>query len=258
MTLEELVRQVPQFDRWGPTDQIRFIAWYFHVHEDRADYEVGAFRCAYEALNLTPPSSLSQLITQLVDKEDMNRKAGRLSLGRRLRVEFDGKYGRRQTTVAVAKLLRELPMMVPGLAERAFLDEAIKCFEVGAYRAATVMSWNLAFDHFLNWVFKNHLTAFNAQWPVTFPTGKRVVIAKREDFADAAESKILQVCRMANIITGDQKKMLDEKLDKRNSAAHPSDITFGQAQTEGYIEDLVHNVVLKPTGLELSVARRDG
>jgi hypothetical protein len=41
--------------------------------------------------------------------------------------------------------------------------------------------------------------------------------------------------------------MLDEKLDKRNSAAHPSDLVFGQAQAEAFIDDIVQNVVLKLT-----------
>jgi len=118
----------------------------------------------------------------------------------------------------VAKLLRELPAKVPGVAERAFLYEAIKCFEAGAYRAAIVMSWNLAYDHLLLWVLKNHLPAFNAEWPKTFPT-KRLVAAKREDFGDAKEAHVLQVCRAAGFISADLKKMLDEKLDKRNSAA---------------------------------------
>src|SRR5213078_2611667 len=95
-----------------------------------------------------------------------------------------------QTAVAVAKLLRELPAKVPHIAERTFLDEAIRCFEVGAYRSAIVMTWNLAFDHLLHWVFKSHLATFNGQWPQTFTQGKRLVVTKREDFADAKEFQI--------------------------------------------------------------------
>jgi len=246
VTLDELVGQVTAFDNWGSTDQIRFIAWFFHSHDDRADFEVGDFRRAYQDLSMTVPPGLSQLVKQLVAKGDFDKKAARMFLVRRLRSDFDNKYGLRQTAISVAKLLRELPAKVPGVAERAFLDAVIKCFEVGAYRAAIVMSWMLAYDHLLNWVFRNRIDDFNKQWPLTFTQGKQLVVKKREDFADAkSEFLVLQNCRMAGIITEDVRKMLEETLNKRNSAAHPSDIIFGQTETEGYVEHLVQNVVLK-------------
>ncbi|MDP2276183.1 MAG: hypothetical protein Q8N23_35000 [Archangium sp.] len=243
MAIEEFVRQVPEFEGWGHTQRIRFIGWYYHALDARPDYEVGEFRRAYERLNLTPPSNISQLVTQLVEQKQLIRKAKKLSLDRRLRLEFDAKYGQRPTAISVTKLLQELPAKVPHVAERAFLDETIKCFGAGAYRAAIVMSWNLAYDHLLQWVLKNHLAAFNAAWPTTFK--KPFVVFNREDFADAKEAHIIQVCRAAGFIGADLKKMLDEKLDKRNSAAHPSAIVFGQAQAEAHIDDLVQNVVLK-------------
>lgn len=129
------------------------------------------------------------------------------------------------------------------MSERAFLDETIKCFGAGAYRAAIVMSWNLGYDHLLEWVLKHHLAAFNAAWPATFPK-KQFSVSTRADFAEAKEAHIIQVCRAAGCISADMKKLLDEKLDKRNSAAHPSALVFGQAQAEAYIDDLVRNVLM--------------
>lgn len=243
MTIEELVRQVPEFEAWGHTQRLRFIGWYYHAHEARPDYELSELRRAFEQLNLAPPTNISQLVTQLVDKKELIKKARKLSLDRRLRQEFDSKYGQRPTALIVTKLLQGLPAKVPHVAERAFLDETIKCFGAGAYRAAIVMGWNLAYDHLLDWVLKNHLAAFNAAWPATFK--KPLVVANRGDFADAKEAHVIQVCRAAGFITADLKKMLDEKLDRRNSAAHPSDIVVGQAQAEAFIDDLLQNVVLK-------------
>jgi hypothetical protein len=40
-------------------------------------------------------------------------------------------------------------------------------------------------------------------------------------------------------------KILDEKLGKRNSAAHPSGVKIGHLQADAFIDDLVRNVVLK-------------
>jgi hypothetical protein len=55
------------------------------------------------------------------------------------------KYGERKITVEVTKMLTDLPAKVPDVAEREFLDEALICYRNGAFRAAVVMTWNLAF-----------------------------------------------------------------------------------------------------------------
>jgi hypothetical protein len=59
------------------------------------------------------------------------------------------------------------------------------------------------------------------------------------------ESEILTVCKSAAIITADLYRILDEKLGKRNTAAHPSTVGVSQIQVEGVIDDLVNNIVLK-------------
>ncbi len=38
---------------------------------------------------------------------------------------------------------------------------------------------------------------------------------------------------------------MDEKLGKRNSAAHASSVAIGQLQADALIDDLVKNVVVK-------------
>jgi len=84
-----------------------------------------------------------------------------------------------------AKLLADLPAKIPDLAERAFLSEAISCYRVSAYRAAIVMTWNLAFDHLLNWIMLDaaRIAAFNTAVPKRLSKSK-VVIANRQDFDD--------------------------------------------------------------------------
>jgi hypothetical protein len=244
--LEDFVDQVPEFGKWSHTDRLRFLGWYYHAFDSQPDFEVAQFRRSYELLSIAPPGNLSQLVKQLVDQKHLLRRAKRLSLDRRLRQDFDSRYGQRPTAVVVTRLLQELPAKVPQLAERAFLDETIRCFGAGAYRASIVMSWNLAYDHLVEWVLKKHLVAFVTAWPATFPK-KPFVPTQRADFADAKETHVIQVCRAAGLISADLKKLLDEKLDKRNSAAHPSSLNFSQAQAEAFIDDLVQNVVLALT-----------
>jgi hypothetical protein len=247
--IEDVVRSVPAFGTWSHSDRIRFIGWYLHVHEGLAYFEIAHFRRAYESMSLAQPSNFSQLLNQLVQQKHMLKNAKGIALERRVREKFDSRYGQRPTTVEVTKLLAELPLKIPQLAERDFLDEAIKCFRCGAFRAAIVMTWNLAYDHFVDWVLKNHITAFNVQWPISFQKdyakARILAISKRDDFSELKESQVIQICRSAGLITGDVKNMLEEKLEKRNSAAHPSNMAFTQVQAEAFIDDLVRNIVLK-------------
>ena len=107
------------------------------------------------------------------------------------------------------------------------------------------MAWNLAYDHLCEFVLANHLAAFNTQLPRSFPRADISAIAKRDDFSELKESQVLQVCRSANITSGSLQKVLKEKLDRRNVAAHPSGVATSQLTAEEFIKDLIENVVLK-------------
>ena len=55
------------------------------------------------------------------------------------------------------------------------------------------------------------------------------------------------MCGSAGIINGNLKKILNEKLNRRNLAAHPSLVEITVHQAEDVISDLVNNVILKMT-----------
>jgi hypothetical protein len=65
----------------------------------------------------------------------------------RIREPLEARFGQRAATTQVDKLLAELPTRIPNLVERDFLKEALICFRHKAFRAAIVMTWNLAYDH---------------------------------------------------------------------------------------------------------------
>ncbi len=160
---------------------------------------------------------------------------------------MDGKYGSRPAAIYISKLLTDLPTRIPNLAERTYLDEALVCFNVGAFRASIVMCWNLAYDHLCELVLTRHLRDFNAQLPKSFPKADISVLNKKDDFQELKESQVLQVCKSANIISGSLHKTLKEKLDRRNIAAHASGVVVSQPTAEEFIKDLIENVVLKLT-----------
>ncbi|WP_224373186.1 hypothetical protein [Hyalangium versicolor] len=249
--MEQLVNSIAGFDQWTHAEKIRFFAWSLHSKDRKERFSVSDLRSRYEALNLSQPGNIHQLVAQLVQQRDLLKDSNGYRLEKGVRDSYEERYGQRPITVQVDKLLAELPAKVPDLAERAFLDEAIRCLRCGAFRAAIVMTWNLTFDHFCLFILKNHLAAFNAQWPLSFSKEHQKAtiqaIGKREEFAELKESQVIQICRSAGIITGDIAKVLTEKLAKRNSAAHPSDVVVTQVQAEAFVDDLVRNVVLRFT-----------
>ena len=151
--------------------------------------------------------------------------------------------------VQVTKLLCDLPAQVPSLAERTYLDEALICYENGAFRAAVVMTWNLAYHHLCDYVIKNKLADFNARWLLKYPghhrNGTRSISVIDDFMQELKEAEIIVICKDEGIITKDIWRIMEEKLGKRNSAAHASSIVISQLQADAFIDDLVRNVVIK-------------
>lgn len=247
MNLSELVRDIPGFAEWSQTEKIKFFGWHLHTYRSRERFMPADICACYDELHLAKPSSVgSHLSAALKSKaKDVLHDRQGYRLAMHTRSQFENKFGQRASTVQVHKLLLELSGKIPDLTERAFLNEAIVCFRHNAHRAAIVMCWNLAFDHLCNWIMSKHLTEFNAQLPVSYPKSRLKAVSKKEDFEELREFDILQTCRTAGITTSGIHKILTQKLETRNSAAHPSNVSFNQLQTEEFISTLISNVVLK-------------
>lgn len=251
MTLEELVNGVSGFSGWRHADKIKFFAWFLHSKRGRERFMPADIKACYVELGLDEPSSIAPFLTameQRKPKDVLHNKQG-YALEKRVRDELEKKYGQRPAAIQVDKLLMELPAKVQNLAERTFLDETLICYRCKAFRAAIVMAWNLAYDHLCHYVLNKHLAAFNVQWPKSYQKkhadARIKAVAVRDDFGELQESDVIQICRSANIITNDIYKILNEKLGKRNTYAHPSTVTAIPHAAEEVINDLVTNVVLK-------------
>jgi hypothetical protein len=246
-----VVAGIPSFSSRSHADKIRVFCWYVQTHRKLERFGAVDIRKCYEELPMAPPQNIGPFLRRMTESnpQELLRDARGYYLEHTFRETMDAKYGQRKITIQVTQMLMDLPSKVPDVAEREFLDEALICYRCGAFRAAIVMTWNLAFDHLLNFILKQRLSAFNTQWPISFfkqnQKARVQSISSRDDFGELKESEILSICKSAAIITPGQYGILDEKLGKRNTAAHPSTIVVSQIQVEGVIDDLVNNVVLK-------------
>lgn len=248
--LGDLIIHVSGFDKLPPREKIRLFAWFLHTHRATESFDLDAIRNCYKQLHLVP-DQISTYVTNMVNAKppDLIKERGSYKLTRAVRSTLDASYGLHQTTVAVSKLLSDLPNTVPDVAERTFLSEALKCYRVEAYRACIVMAWNLAFDHLLRWILKDptRLAAFNVTIPKRFPKKATLSIVTQDDFEELKESETIEVCNTANLMSVNIVKILREKLIRRNMAAHPSGVVIVQSQADDVVTDLVNNVVLALT-----------
>jgi len=148
--------------------------------------------------------------------------------------------------VKVEKMLTDLPGKIADEAERTFLSEALTCYRHSAFRAAIVMTWNLAYDHVCRWILADpkRLAAFNTGIPKRNPKKAHVSITARPDFEELKEDETVDILGGVPGITDNIKNVLKEKLKRRNRYAHPSTLIVERAQVDDMITELVNNVVL--------------
>jgi hypothetical protein len=247
MALSDYARTIDGFDTWSHAEKIRFFAWFLHSKSGMTDFASSDIKACFAELSVGTPSSISAFLGEMAAAGSVLRSktsgGTRFRLERATRARLESSFGEREASILVTKLLTDLPPKISSQAERQFLEETLLCFRAGAYRAALVMAWNLAYDHLCSWILASHLVAFNSAIPRRYPkNGKQV--SKRDDLTDFKEIEVIEIANTAGL-TANSHKVLDEKLKKRNMAAHPSGLVISQLQAEEAIHDLVTNVVLK-------------
>ena len=179
-------------------------------------------------------------------KDKFIKKDGGYALTHQSQIEAKKLLGDETSRTQTSSILSELSGKVIDETEKAFLDEAILCFKARAHRATIVMVWVLTIDHLYRYVLSSKAPEFNAALAkLTDKKLQSLVVRNRDDLTELKESKFIELLKSAQIIDKDVRKILDEKLGTRNSAAHPSSTTFSARKTEEFVEDLITNVILK-------------
>lgn len=251
MTLKEFVAAVPGFAAMQHPNKIIHFGWYLHTHRGNEHFDQPAIRACYRELSLPEPNYSDQF-KRLVERRPkvVLQDRGCCRLEHTVRAELDEKYGQHESTIAVSKLLADLPGKVADVAERTFLKEAIICYHHKAFRAAIIMSWNLTYDHMARWVLadRSRLSAFNSRIAARVgATSKRagISVTKREDFEQLDERETIDIMGNASLLpSSNAKKILEIQLTRRNMAAHPSLITIDAPQADDAITSLIQDIVL--------------
>jgi hypothetical protein len=133
--------------------------------------------------------------------------------------------------------LTQLTVKITDDVVRTYLDEAIRCLQVGALKACVVFTWAGA----IRTIQEQLLTKGGA--PVTTALQRHDNRARQvrtiDDFALSKETHHLQVAQDLGLIDKGQKTTLDEALDLRNRCGHPSKYQPGVKKVSSFLEDVI-------------------
>ena len=124
---------------------------------------------------------------------------------------------------------------------RAFVEEALMCFESGCYRASVVLSWSGALGVLYNKILNSHLEEFNVALIKRFPKSKRMQLF--DDFGLLKEHDFLEIACDISVIDRNCKTHLQNTcLKLRNSCGHPNTYKISEHSVLAHIEQLLLNV----------------
>lgn len=244
--LEEFLNKFDDFSKWNGKDQVDYFAYFLTVEKGQESFTAKQVQDCFQSLSLKEYSRVSAYLSENVsDKQGRYvKKDSGYRLERSVQDDIRQKVNNEPNKIQVSHQLTELIPQIKDSQEQTFLIEALNCFRVEAFRATITLIWILTIDHLQKYIFGQKLNDFNSALQKN-PDKKVRQIINYDDFSDLSESKFIEVARAAGIISNDVRKILEEKLGIRNSAAHPSNIVFTGHKTTEFALDLINNVLLK-------------
>lgn len=241
--LEKFVQSISDLNL-NQEDQIVFFAYYIQEIEKMNNFGIKEIEICFDEIGISIPTNLSRRLKLLSERKKKrlvkNKKKYKIAYNERKKIDELIKGD--MTYHSVSQELHNLPNILSKKAEQEFLKEIIKCYRIKSWRAVIVLMWILTVDHIQDLVLKGKLIKFNSALQTNRKYQKFQVTIK-EDFEEIKESDFVTALKTANIITKNQHKILKNKLDDRNSYAHPSSLTISPSKALDFIEDLTKNVI---------------
>lgn len=145
--------------------------------------------------------------------------------------------------INVAIELRQFLSRVSNAETAEFLNEAIRCYELGLFRSATVMSWLAAVYVLQQHVVKTCLSDLNDELARRDSRWKSAKTT--DDLARVKEKDFLEALAAIGALGKNVKEELKQCLDRRNACGHPNSYKLGPNAVAAHIETLLQNVFNK-------------
>lgn len=247
--IKKWLNKKEDFSSLSTSEKIKYMAYFYiqsrnKVHgNNNWSFTEDIIKGDFNIIDLPVPPSFSNSFQELVDSEifvKKNNDSYRIST-----VPFDEliyEFKTYPAKVNVCYKLKNLISRIPDLNRKQYLEEALFCYKFKRYRAAIIMTWIATIDQLQELVLSKKLSEFNMglkekNW--------KVVVQTRSDFENLKEAKFIEVLRDINMVSKEDKKLLDQKLEIRNTCAHPNGQKISEVKATDFIEDLLNNIILK-------------
>ncbi len=247
--VKKYVTKIPDFYKLSSKEKVVYAAYYL-TNTDTSPFTVRDIEEFFGCLKI-PVSRIPQILS-----EESKVRGGR---GKFMKAKSQGYDLNGGTYASIGKILEKIPelkqldddlaaliSLVTNSDERAILEEAMRCYQVGSNRAMIILTWITALYHIENHTLSGHLANFNNA--ISRHPDKKVnklTVRNIDDFTDLKEIDLIMLLRTAGVISKSIKNMLDSRLRERNTAAHPSSVSISGPQAIAFAHDMVANVILK-------------
>lgn len=246
ITADQFISRIPNFDTLRVPQQTDLLALYLLEHSGASEITVSRIDSLRVALHLAPHTRLAQYLSEQVKRRKGHsagkyiRKQKGYALERGAVKKLESEFLGRPSAVNVSASLRGTLSAIGDPVVRAYLDEAVTCYENNLLRSTIVLSWCVAYGLFRSWLFRNHLLTLNtamSAWKQPFQ------IKVLDDFQELNESVVIDTSKKTGLITKEQFKTLKQSLDTRNSFAHPTAKLISPAIAEAYLETILKEIM---------------
>ena len=253
MKISDLIKKTEEtseqdFQEFPQKEQVKLMAYYFLKSSNKTTFKINDIKKCFEEENLHLPSNISREIHLLNKSKDLIKKSDRYwALHRTTEKKLDGISLGSESFNKVKTELSSLMKNLKNNDQKEFLREAITCLQTNSIRASIVMTWLLTIDILYEYIVKNKLEDFNSALKKDSSSKSKKIITKKEDFNEIKDVDFIRIMRSVRIIDKNQKKILDQKLEFRNIAAHPNSIKITRLTVYEYIQNLMDNIIVNFT-----------
>lgn len=119
---------------------------------------------------------------------------------------------------------------------RGYLEEGVKCLQVGALRACVVFLWTAAIRTIQAAALARGSAAVTAAIQRHDPKARAV--GRLDDFAHVKDATLLLAAKDLGVIDKNEKDTLTESLNLRNRSGHPGKYRPGVKKVSAFVEDV--------------------
>lgn len=242
--INSFVKQIQNFYDLSHSEKIIIFGYYLQYKESYDCFTVKDILSCYSHTSTPKPKNIFDFfkkllkLNRMIPENDCSVIAG----SEIQHIEKDMLGGK--PLISINDELRELSSKMPDPSQSKYVEDILGCIQVKAWRASIIMTWILTLDHLQRFILSHNLDTFNEILQEN-RNYENFEVEKIGDFEEIRDSDFLRVIRTCGIITSSQLKILEKRLDERNSYAHPTDLELTSTMTISFTEDLIRNIILK-------------